>query len=70
MYNVCSCACDQCPGIQTVTQDLADWASTRDTISKLGHFDLLVNNAGIVVFEPFLDVKQESLDRYFIHGTE
>ena len=42
------CARAQCPGIQTVTHDVADWSCTREVISNLGHFDLLVNNAGVV----------------------
>ena len=64
---VCSClyVCvrDQCPGMQTVTQDLRDWTSTREVVSKLGHFDLLVNNAGVVKREPFLDYLKEDLDQ-------
>ena len=58
----CICVCDQCPGLETLTQDLSDWMSTKEAITKLGHFDLLVNNAGVSRLAPFLDFKEEDLD--------
>ncbi|KAK7476759.1 hypothetical protein BaRGS_00031986 [Batillaria attramentaria] len=46
----------ECPGIHTVTQDLTDWEGTREAVTKLGHFDLLVNNAGVNRMANFLDI--------------
>ena len=59
---VCVCVCDQCPGLETLTQDLSDWSATGKAIAKLGHFDLLVNNAGVTRRVPFLDFKEEDID--------
>ena len=64
-FCVCLCVCAKCPGIVTVNHDLADWTTTREVISKLGHFDLLVNNAAVLANEPFLDATKENVDRYF-----
>ena len=46
-----------------MTHDLREWTSTREVVSKLGHFDLLVNNAGVFTLAPFLDLQKEELDR-------
>ena len=42
--------------------DLADWDATRETLEKLGHVDLLVNNAGVSRLDTFLNFKKEDLD--------
>ncbi|GFR71696.1 L-xylulose reductase [Elysia marginata] len=57
----------ECPEIDTCCIDLSDWAKARSTIESLGHFDLLVNNAGVSRVGPFLDVKEEDID--FVFGT-
>ena len=46
-----------------MTQNVADWTSTREVVNNLGHFDLLVNNAGIGGGIPFLDYPLEDLNR-------
>ena len=46
-----------------MTHDLREWTSTREVVSKLGHFDLLVNNAGVLTLTPFLDFEKEDMDR-------
>ncbi|XP_057367616.1 L-xylulose reductase-like [Daphnia carinata] len=53
------------PGIHTVTVDLEDWEATEKAVKGLGHIDLLVNNAGVAILEPFLDIKNESFDKLF-----
>lgn len=52
----------QCPGIQTLAQDLSDWQGTRTAVQSLGHFDLLVNNAGVGKLDAFLDVTEKDID--------
>ena len=36
----------ECPEIQIVAVDLADWDATRKAVQDIGPIDLLVNNAG------------------------
>lgn len=52
------------PGIRTVITDLEDWEATEKAVKDLGHIDLLVNNAGVAILEPFLDIKSQSFDKY------
>ena len=44
--------------------DLEDWNATRTVVDAIGHIDLLVNNAGVNVLESFLDIQQDSFDKY------
>ena len=37
-------------------------------IEELGEIHLLVNNAGVSVLEPFLEVKEEHFDRYLLYS--
>ncbi|KAK7500871.1 hypothetical protein BaRGS_00007751 [Batillaria attramentaria] len=55
----------ECPGIQTVTQDLSDWNKARHVLRGLGHVDLLVNNAGVGQLVSFLECTEELLDTSF-----
>lgn len=52
------------PEIHIVCVDLTDWEATERAVRDIGHVDLLVNNAGVAVLEPFLDIKPESFDKY------
>ncbi|RUS69797.1 hypothetical protein EGW08_022443, partial [Elysia chlorotica] len=52
----------ECPEIETCCVDLSDWSKARVAVEALGHFDLLVNNAGVSRVGPFLDVKEEDID--------
>ncbi|KAK7500949.1 hypothetical protein BaRGS_00007829 [Batillaria attramentaria] len=56
---------DECPGIQIVTQDLSDWTGTRNTVSDLGNFDLLVNNAAVARRASFLEYQEKDIDITF-----
>lgn len=47
---------------ETVTVDLADSEATKNAVEAVGPVDLLVNNAGINVLQPFLDVTVEAFD--------
>ncbi|XP_068105974.1 L-xylulose reductase-like [Hyperolius riggenbachi] len=56
---------EECPSVETICVDLGDWSATEAALKSLGPVDLLVNNAGIAIIEPFLEVTQESFDRSF-----
>ena len=53
-----------CPRIETVQVDLSDWSATRTALAPLGKVDGLVNNAGVAVIMPFLELTEEDYDRY------
>ncbi|GHF45517.1 NAD(P)-dependent dehydrogenase (short-subunit alcohol dehydrogenase family) [Deinococcus metalli] len=50
-------------GCMPVVADLADVQGARDAVRAAGPVDLLVNNAGISVLQPFLDVTPDAFDR-------
>lgn len=52
----------QCPGVETVCVDLADWETTEKALSSVGPVDLLVNNAAVALLQPFLEVTKEACD--------
>lgn len=54
----------QVPNINIINIDLQDWDKTREEVSKIGHIDLLVNNAGVGCAFPFLDTPKEEIDRW------
>ena len=47
---------------QAVVMDVSDIAQTQQTLAELGHFDILVNSAGIARHGPALDTAAENLD--------
>jgi len=49
-------------GVETIQCDLADMEATRAAAKAVQPIDLLVNNAGTTILEPFLEVKMESFD--------
>ncbi|XP_075973470.1 L-xylulose reductase-like [Anticarsia gemmatalis] len=50
------------PSIDIAYVDLNDWSETRKVVDSLGVFDGLVNNAGVIKIESFLDCSAASLD--------
>lgn len=54
-----------CPGINTITVDLTNWAETREAVKKITPIHLLVNNAGTNLLIPFLEATPESFDLMF-----
>ncbi|NXX48515.1 DER reductase, partial [Tricholaema leucomelas] len=55
----------ECPGITPLCLDLADWDATEAAVSAAGPFQLLVNNAGVAMLQPFLKVTRDALQRSF-----
>lgn len=50
-------------GCETLAVDLADADATRAAAERAGDVDLLVNNAGIAVLQPFFETTPEAFDR-------
>ncbi|XP_061232854.1 L-xylulose reductase isoform X1 [Neopsephotus bourkii] len=55
----------ECPGIEPLCLDLADWDATEAAVGAAGPFELLVNNAAVAVLQPFLEVTRQALERSF-----
>jgi L-xylulose reductase len=53
------------PTIKTICVDLSDWQKTRETLSELPAMDYLVNNAGMGMSKPFLEITEEELDNIY-----
>ena len=53
------------PKIQTVCVDLGDWDATRKVVKSVLPIDMLVNNAGVAILNPFLTAKPEDFDSSF-----
>ncbi|XP_077980718.1 L-xylulose reductase-like [Glandiceps talaboti] len=51
------------PEIHTVTADLSDWDATKISVESIGPIDLLVNNAAVVVHQPFLEVRRDDFEK-------
>ena len=50
-------------GCVTIAADLADATTTYAAAEAAGPIDLLVNNAGITILQPFLDTNPDDFDR-------
>ncbi|XP_072796199.1 L-xylulose reductase [Vicugna pacos] len=55
----------ECPGVEPVCVDLGDWEATQRALEGVGPVDLLVNNAGVALLQPFLEVTKEACDISF-----
>ncbi|NXY72333.1 DER reductase, partial [Glareola pratincola] len=53
----------ECPGIEPLCLDLADWDATEAAVGAAGPFELLVNNAAVAELQPFLEVTRAALQR-------
>ncbi|MDE0329765.1 MAG: SDR family oxidoreductase [Anaerolineaceae bacterium] len=49
-------------GCEAICVDLGDVAATREALAAAGDVELLVNNSGISILEPFLEVTVEAFD--------
>ena len=50
------------PNVIPIVADLTDWEATKTALKCLEPIDILCNNAGINILEPFLEIKPESID--------
>lgn len=50
------------PGVRAIQADLRDWEGTRRALQGLGKIHGLVNNAGVALTAPFLEVTEEQFD--------
>ena len=50
-------------GCETMAVNLADADAARDAARRAGDIDLLVNNAGVSILEPFLDATPDVFDK-------
>lgn len=49
-------------GAETIVADLADAAAAHEAAGRAGPIDLLVNNAGLSILQPFLETTTEAFD--------
>jgi L-xylulose reductase len=49
-------------GAETIVAELGDPVAAREAAERAGPIDLLVNNAGITILQPFLDATTEAFD--------
>lgn len=54
----------QCPDIESLCLDLADWEAVEAAVGAAGPFELLVNNAAVAELQPFLEVTRSALQRW------
>ncbi|XP_078427113.1 L-xylulose reductase-like isoform X2 [Cetorhinus maximus] len=55
----------ECPKMLTVCVDINDWEATENALKDVGRIDLLVNNAAVVILQPFLSVTEDAFDKMF-----
>lgn len=55
----------ECPDIRPVCVDLSDWDATKKAVEAIGPIDLLVNNAGYLVLQSFLEADSKGFDDVF-----
>jgi L-xylulose reductase len=51
------------PNVITAVADLCDWKATRNAVESFGPVDHLVNNAGILINQEFLDLTEDAIDK-------
>ena len=54
----------QHPAISCICIDLGDWEKAREVLETIEPVDLLVNNAGISILDPFLETPESHIDEY------
>lgn len=53
------------PNIEIIEADISDWNATRNILKSVTPVDFLVNNAGMVKLQPFLEVELNDIDICF-----
>jgi L-xylulose reductase len=51
---------EELPRVTVLKVDLLDWKATKEAVTSLGPMDHLVNNAGVLVPQEFMDVTEEA----------
>lgn len=51
---------NELPGVTAEVVDLSDWDATRKVVESLGVIDHLVNSAGIVILQDFMEITKEA----------
>lgn len=49
--------------LETITVDLLHWENTRAALGNLGPIDGLVNNAGVAIIKPILEITESDFDQ-------
>ena len=55
----------ECGDIEVYNVDIMDWDKTRSVVKNIGPIDFLVNNAGVTIQTPFMDVTKNEIDTSF-----
>lgn len=58
------------PRITPVHVDLSDWNAAKKIVESLGPIDILVNNAAVIIREPFLEITAETFDAYVFRTSK
>ncbi|XP_031352944.1 L-xylulose reductase-like isoform X4 [Photinus pyralis] len=53
------------PSIRIIAVDLSKWSETKQALERIGNIDLLVNNAGIAMWESLADISEDHIDQLF-----
>jgi len=53
------------PKATSVCVDVTDWKATKATIASFGVLDHLVNNAGVLICQDFMDMTEDIVDKHF-----
>ncbi|ODN04670.1 D-erythrulose reductase [Orchesella cincta] len=51
------------PKIVAEVADISNWKQTQQLVKGFGPMDYLVNNAGIIIFEDFLNITEDQVDK-------
>ena len=54
----------EAPEVTTICQDISDWRALRAAMDDWPVMDGVVNNAGIGIHRPFLDITPEQFDAW------
>ena len=49
--------------MEVYTVDITNWDKTRSVVTNIGPVDYLVNNAGVAIQTPFMDITKNELDK-------
>uniref|UniRef100_A0A0K8TTU2 Putative diacetyl reductase/l-xylulose reductase n=1 Tax=Tabanus bromius TaxID=304241 RepID=A0A0K8TTU2_TABBR len=55
----------ECSGLQIIAVDLSNWTATRESLQNVGPLDGLVNNAGVAIIKPFIEITEKDFDDTF-----